>query len=88
MCFQPSPKTTLGEARAIRDEAREHAWKTIIIVTSSYHVSRARMIFGRCFPGKILMTSPPVAHSFLEIAYQYVYQTVAYIKAALITRGC
>jgi uncharacterized SAM-binding protein YcdF (DUF218 family) len=88
MCFIPSPRTTQGEARQIRAYAAEYGWKSIIVVTSSYHISRARLIVGRCFHGQIIMAATSVRHSFKTIAYQYVYQTAGYLKAFFVTTGC
>jgi uncharacterized SAM-binding protein YcdF (DUF218 family) len=88
MCFRASPETTQGEARQIKAYAAQYGWKRIIVVTSSYHVSRARLIVERCFKGQVLMESPPVGHSVATIAYQYLYQTAGYVKALAITTGC
>lgn len=88
MCFQANPETTQGEARQIQAYATQYGWKRIIVVTSSYHVSRARLIVQRCFQGQVLMESPPVGHSVAEIAYQYLYQSAGYVKALTITTGC
>ena len=57
VCFLPSPATTRGEAEAIGRLAREHAWKTIVLVTSTYHLSRARLLVGRCYPGTLEVAS-------------------------------
>jgi uncharacterized SAM-binding protein YcdF (DUF218 family) len=43
----PEPATTRGEARAIARLARQRGWQRILVVTSTYHVPRARMIFRR-----------------------------------------
>jgi uncharacterized SAM-binding protein YcdF (DUF218 family) len=88
MCFRADPETTQGEARQIKAYAAQYGWKRIIVVTSSYHVSRARLIVQRCFQGQVLMESPPVGHSVAEIAYQYLYQSAGYVKALTITTGC
>lgn len=88
LCFQAVPSTTQGEARQIRAYAQQYGWKSVIVVTSSYHVSRARLIVDRCFEGTVAMESPPVHHSFATMAYQYIYQTAGYFKAFLVTRGC
>jgi uncharacterized SAM-binding protein YcdF (DUF218 family) len=45
--FVPDPSTTRGEARAVAALARERGWRRLVVVTSTYHVTRARMIF-RC----------------------------------------
>ncbi len=88
LCFQPDPRTTQGEARQLRAYAKEYGWKTVIVVTSSYHVSRARWILGRCYAQTLLMTSPRVRHSIWTMAHQYLYQSFSYVKNAVVTRGC
>lgn len=53
VCFDPSPATTRGEAEAIGRLAKENGWKRIVLVTSTYHMSRARLLVGRCYPGAL-----------------------------------
>ena len=88
LCFVPDPPTTQGEARQIRTLAAQHHWTSIIVVTSSYHISRARMIITRCFGGDVMMAAPAAHHSIATIGYQYVYQTAGYLKALIFDRGC
>jgi uncharacterized SAM-binding protein YcdF (DUF218 family) len=87
ICFQPNPRTTQGEAREIARLARAHHWKSIIVVTSTYHISRARMIIQRCLPGTVLMVAAPGKPSVSTWAWQFAYQTGAYLKA-LAKPGC
>jgi len=47
-CFDAAPSTTRGEARAIGRLARQHGWATLTVVTSTYHVPRARLLVERC----------------------------------------
>jgi uncharacterized SAM-binding protein YcdF (DUF218 family) len=49
LCFRPDPYSTRGEAEAIGRLARAHDWRTVDVVTSRYHVFRARMLIGRCY---------------------------------------
>jgi uncharacterized SAM-binding protein YcdF (DUF218 family) len=56
---RPEPYTTRGEARAVAKLAREHGWRSIVVVTSAYHVPRARMIFRRVWDGDLRMVSAP-----------------------------
>lgn len=88
ICFQPSPSTTQGEAEELRRLAGEHGWTSVAVVTSRYHISRSRLIVGRCFHGQLrmLVSSEPI--SVRDWAYQYLYQTAGYLKAELLTRGC
>lgn len=86
-CFQPHPATTQGEAEHVRDLARQHGWTSVVVVTSTYHVSRARMIFDRCLDGRLYVVAAPRDISLFSWAYQYLDQTGAYIKAVL-QQGC
>jgi uncharacterized SAM-binding protein YcdF (DUF218 family) len=47
-CFSPDPDSTRGEARRVADLARERGWKRVLVVTSRFHVTRARMLFDSC----------------------------------------
>lgn len=87
-CFSPTPATTQGEAQTIGADAKRFGWHRIIVVTSSYHVSRARMLFNRCVDGETLMVASRAHHTFATMAYQFLYQSSAYAKAALIKTSC
>lgn len=89
VCFSPSPVTTQGEARALQRLARDYGWKSVNVVTSQSHITRARIIMGRCFDGDIHMVAswrnmPILASTNLgnSWAYVYVYETAALTKAA------
>jgi uncharacterized SAM-binding protein YcdF (DUF218 family) len=49
LCFEATPFSTQGEARAIARLARAHDWNRVVVVTSTYHVTRARMLVRRCY---------------------------------------
>lgn len=80
-CPKPTPSTVVGEARAIRDLAQQHGWRTVIVVTTRPNVALARMIFRRCFSGNVIMTASPVDISPARWAYEYVNQSVGFFKA-------
>lgn len=87
VCFDPNPSTTRGEAREITRLADERHWTRIAVVTSEFHISRSRLIVGRCFSGTILMLKSNESISAFEWAYQWLYQTAGYAKAEIL-RGC
>jgi uncharacterized SAM-binding protein YcdF (DUF218 family) len=80
ICFQPNPRTTRGESMKIHQLARRYHWHSIMVVTSTYHISRARTIMKRCNPETIVMVAAHQNISFGEWAYQYVRQTAGYVK--------
>jgi hypothetical protein len=86
ICFAPDPSTTRGEARELRAEAALHGWTSAVVTTMPAQIPRARTLVGRCFSGTLSMdadTEPP----YNGIAYQYLYQTAATVKAWIL-QGC
>lgn len=53
ICFDAKPFSTRGEAETVARMARRRGWHSIVVVTSTYHVVRARMLFRRCFDGRV-----------------------------------
>jgi uncharacterized SAM-binding protein YcdF (DUF218 family) len=73
LCFEPDPYSTQGEARWIAEEADRREWDAVVVVTSSYHVRRARVIFERCFHGRLAVvgTDAPAANRLPGIAWEW-----------------
>jgi uncharacterized SAM-binding protein YcdF (DUF218 family) len=57
--FTPVPFNTRGEARAVAQLVREQGWRSLIVVTSGYHVRRARLLFERAVPAEIRFVAAP-----------------------------
>jgi hypothetical protein len=85
-CFRPNPDTTQGEARWIGQQAKEHHWKSVILVTTPDQAYRARLRVGRCFPGKVYVATAPLPWTswFRQIPYQW----AATAKALIWQRSC
>jgi uncharacterized SAM-binding protein YcdF (DUF218 family) len=86
-CFVPDPPTTKGEAWELRRLASQYGWRTVIVVTSRPHISRARFILEQCFDGDLVMVASPAHISVPRWAFEYVYQTAGYARAVL-EPGC
>ncbi len=80
-CFDPEPRTTRGEGRELARLARAHNWHRVIVVTFTPHISRARYILEKCWPGELLFADPQPDLSVARWAYDYVYQSAGYLKA-------
>jgi uncharacterized SAM-binding protein YcdF (DUF218 family) len=87
ICFSPHPSTTRGEAREIRTLAQANGWTRIAVVAPSFHISRARVLFRRCYPHTLLMLAMPTHVAWDNWTYQYVRQTLGYAKVAVL-RHC
>jgi len=86
-CARPDPFTTRGEARWLRSEMAAHGWSRAIVITMTPHVSRTRVIFGRCVPGGVQVIGRSTGLNPARWAYQYLYQTAGFVKVAL-NPGC
>ena len=73
LCFHPDPYSTQGEARWIGREAARRAWDSVVVVTSTYHLRRARMVVERCFHGLLsaVGADPPPLNSAVGIAWEW-----------------
>lgn len=86
-CPVPEPFSTQGEARMVRRLAAEEGWESIIVVTSTHHITRARLLFDRCFDGDVQMadagTTYDRGHRPMKILHEW-----GGLGHALISRGC
>ena len=53
ICFHARPYSTRGEAETVARIAAARHWRSLVVVTSTYHVRRAKMLFERCFRGRV-----------------------------------
>jgi uncharacterized SAM-binding protein YcdF (DUF218 family) len=87
-CPRPEPDTTLGEARMIAALAKDKGWSRVIAVTSSYQLSRARLLLGRCFDGEVLGVRAQPELSALAWAQRIGHEWLAWSQAMTVKRGC
>jgi uncharacterized SAM-binding protein YcdF (DUF218 family) len=67
ICFAADPYSTHGEAEAIGRLARANGWTRLNVVTSSFHVFRARILVQRCYHGALRMIGAPQSTRHLPI---------------------
>ena len=53
VCFTAVPFSTRGEAETVARLARARGWHSVVVVTSTFHITRAHMLFRRCFHGRL-----------------------------------
>jgi uncharacterized SAM-binding protein YcdF (DUF218 family) len=86
ICFHSEPFTTRGEARSIAALAKQHGWRSVILVTSTDQAARAELRVGRCYDGSIYVAT---AHlPWYHWPVQVVYQAAAFVKAYTFQRSC
>ena len=86
LCFRAHPFSTRGEARGIARLAAAHHWRTIDVVTSQFHVFRARILIRRCYHGALRMVGAP--ERLLHLPIDMAKETAKLTYQELFARGC
>jgi uncharacterized SAM-binding protein YcdF (DUF218 family) len=86
ICFKAVPYSTRGEARTVARLAREHGWKRIVVVTSTYHVTRARMLFRRCYHADLWMVG--ASSPWTVLPQEWASETGKLIVQTTLERSC
>lgn len=55
LCPRPAPYSTRGEARMIASLARARGWSSLVVVSSRFHLYRAKRLIERCYRGRLAM---------------------------------
>ena len=86
ICFAASPPSTRGEAEEIGRLAQRHGWTTIDVVTSQFHVFRARLLIERCYHGGLHMVGSSQAE--WKFPLYAVEETAKLVYQETVQRGC
>ena len=86
VCFRASPYSTRGEAETVARLARARGWRSVIVVTSTYHVTRARLLFRRCVDGRVAVTGSSYRRSLIPL--EVVLEPAKLLYALVVARGC
>lgn len=88
ICPVPEPNNTRGEARAIADLAAERGWDSLVMVTSVYHVARARLMLERCFDGEVVAVGADPDLSFRDWLSRVNHEWFGNLHARTVSTGC
>ena len=86
LCFEAHPYSTEGEAKAIARLAHAHGWKHVVVVTSTFHVTRARMLVRRCYKGALSMVG--TQSTWWKLPEEWATETGKLLVQLTFERGC
>jgi uncharacterized SAM-binding protein YcdF (DUF218 family) len=86
ICFRPDPYSTRGEAEAVARMAGERGWRHVAVVTSTFHVFRARMLFDRCIDSEVDVVG--ASYPLIFLPRQIVFETLKLSYALTFGRSC
>jgi len=86
VCFRASPYSTRGGAEAVARLASARGWQSVVVVTSTYHVTRARLLFRRCVDGRVAVTGAAYQRSLIPL--EIVLEPAKLLYALVVARRC
>jgi uncharacterized SAM-binding protein YcdF (DUF218 family) len=88
VCPRPDPDTTRGEARMVAILAERRGWRSVVVVTSTYHARRARLLLRRCFDGQLqVVAAAPREPRFRTWAHANL-EPAELVRAPVTARDC
>ena len=88
ICSRPAPYSTRGEARGALALAERNHWRSLLVVTSTYHVYRARMLFKRCLDGRARVYATGTSASLKWLPVNMAGETIKLGLVFTTRRGC
>ncbi len=58
------------------------------MVTSTYHLTRARVLFGQCFDGRLVMVEAPVPRARAGFVVDVVQEVPDLVAGVTFARAC
>ena len=88
VCFVASPNNTRGEARDVARLASQHGWHSLLIVTSTYHVTRAGLLNRRCESGRVDVVGANPHASVPAWGHRIVHEWGGLVNSLVFARSC
>ncbi len=86
LCFPTNPYSTRGEARAIAALARAHGWHSVVVVSSTFHLTRVDLLVRRCYHGRLSLVGAPLA--WWRLPREWALETVKLVVQLAFERSC
>jgi uncharacterized SAM-binding protein YcdF (DUF218 family) len=88
VCFRSKLFTTRGEAEAVAALASRHSWHSLLLVTSTYHVTRARLLYRRCLAARVDVVGANPEASLRDWAGRIIHEWGGLADALVVARTC
>ncbi len=83
LCPAPQPVTTIGEARHIGELATLRGWDELVIVTTDYHVRRAKWLDDKCTDADVQAAAAGHQLGIVAHAERVAHEMLGLVQAAL-----
>lgn len=87
ICVSPERSSTAAEAATFAELAERQGWRSVALVTSTYHVRRASMLLERCYQGDVAALAAP-RQGGLGLLADVLHEWAGLAAAVTVQRGC
>jgi uncharacterized SAM-binding protein YcdF (DUF218 family) len=87
-CPEAKPNTTRGEARWAQAQYRDNHWNRVVVVTSRYNLTRARLSMDRCLGSGFVMSSSTSHDALITKASHVLHEWVGWVRDQTVQRSC
>jgi uncharacterized SAM-binding protein YcdF (DUF218 family) len=88
VCLSPNPGSTRYQARAVADLMRDRGWNNVVVVTTTHHLTRARLLFERCSDRKMQFVGSKPAYDSSTSRTVVFHEMGGLVDALTVSRGC
>ena len=86
VCFEATPYSTRGEAETVARLAAKRGWRSIVVVSSTFHLTRAGMLFRRCYAGRVSLVG--ASYPWWSIPQEWLSETGKLLVQLTAERAC
>lgn len=86
LCFDAIPFSTRGEAETVARLARARGWTRVVVVTSRFHITRAHLVFRRCYHDRLWFVG--VSRTWWKLPAEWVSETGKLVYQLTVQRTC
>ena len=88
LCLRPQPDNTRAEARAVAGLVESRRWQKVVVVTSSFHVTRSRLLFRRCLNAEVSMMGGESPYERWVLVRQLPKEWLKVVYTVAVGPGC
>jgi uncharacterized SAM-binding protein YcdF (DUF218 family) len=88
ICLTPPSSSTRGEARGFAALAHRERWRSVVVVTSTYHLRRARQALRRCYDGVVAAAAVAPADHLWDLPRHVAREWAGLLVTSTAQRGC
>jgi uncharacterized SAM-binding protein YcdF (DUF218 family) len=90
VCLTPKASSTKAEARAFGELAGRENWRSLVVITSPYHLRRASLNLSQCYQGKLftMVAKPLHDEGRFELVGEIGKEWVGLLGGLTVRRGC